>query len=381
LPTGSRPLVAAAWFVLLAVAGLVLVAGRDVLIPLALAVLIWPLIHAIAARYRKIRFRGRTAGRGLVLAMGVLTIAAVLAAAVRLIVSNVGAVSAAAPVYEANLLALLPRVAGALGLPPPQSLGELVGQVDLEAWIRSVSSALAAFAGSVGLVALYVAFLLLEQETFDRKVDALFRAPDEAASVRKLLGHIERRVERYLWIKTLVSLATAVLSWCVLRSVGCDNASFWALIIFMLNYIPFIGSLLGVLFPALLTLVQFGSFGPFLTVLIGLALVQFSLGNVVEPRLMGSSLNLSPIVIVVSLAVWGSLWGVAGMFLCVPIMVIVMIVCAHFSTTRSLAILLSATGQLDKDVPNPRRPGHLAPAPSALAAVPGPAHPPPFGTT
>ena len=382
MPTnGSRPLVAAAWFVLVAVAGIVLVAGRDVLIPLALAVLIWQLINAIAARYRKIRFRGRAAGRRLALTLGVLTIAVVLAVAVRLIVSNVGAVSAAAPVYEANLLALLPRFADAFGLPPPQSLSELVGQIDLEVWIRSISSALAAFVGSVGLVALYVAFMLFEQETFDRKVDALFPAPDRAASVRKLLGHLERRVERYLWIKTLVSLATAVLSWCVLALVGCDNASFWALVIFLLNYIPFVGSLLGVLFPALLTLVQFGSFGPFLAAVVGLALVQFSLGNVLEPRLMGNSLNLSPIVIVVSLAVWGSLWGVAGMFLCVPIMVIVMIVCAHFSTTRPLAVLLSATGQLDKDVPDPSRPRHPVHAPSAQAAVAGTAHPPPSEIT
>jgi predicted PurR-regulated permease PerM len=166
-----------------------------------------------------------------------------------------------------------------------------------------------------------------------------------------------------LWIKTLMSVATASLSWCVLAAVGCSNASFWALIIFMLNYIPFVGSLLGVLFPALLILVQFGSFGPFVTVLVGLAVIQFSLGNVLEPRLMGSSLNLSPVAIVVSLATWGGLWGVAGMFLCVPIMVSVMIVFAHFAPTRPLAILLSATGRLDKDVPDPAR----RPAPTCAA--------------
>jgi predicted PurR-regulated permease PerM len=246
--------------------GLILVAGSDVLIPLALAVLIWQLINAIAARYRRIRIRGQALGNWQRLTLSVLTIALALAVAVRLIVSNVGAVSAAAPVYEANLLALLPRLADLFGLPHPQSLGDLVGQIDLDVWIRSISSALAAFVGSIGLVALYVAFMLLEQETFARKIDALFPAPGKAASVRQLLGHIERRIERYLWIKTLMSVATAVLSWCVLAAIGCGNAGFWALIIFMLNYIPFVGSLLGVLFPALLTLVQFGSFGPFLVV-------------------------------------------------------------------------------------------------------------------
>jgi AI-2 transport protein TqsA len=376
LPVVFGPLRAAVWLALFLMAGYLLHAGRNVLIPLALAVLIWQLINAISARLQRLRVRGRALRRWQRQSLGILLIVLALWLVVNLIARNVGVVSANAPVYEANLLALLPRIAALVGLPPPQSVSELVGQIHLDVWIRSVSAALAGFASSTGLVALYVAFMLVEQETFDRKVDALFPAPDKAVSVRAVFQEIERRIERYLWIKTLMSAATAALSWCVLAAVGCQNAGFWALVIFMLNYIPFIGSLLGVLFPALLTLVQFGSFGPFLAAVIGLALVQFSLGNVLEPRLMGSSLNLSPIVIMVSLAVWGSLWGVAGMFLCVPIMVIIMIICAHFPTTRPLAVLLSATGQLDKDVPGPSRPGRPIPAPGVLAAVPGHARPP-----
>ncbi len=85
----------------------------------------------------------------------------------------------------------------------------------------------------------------------------------------------------------------------------------------------------------------------------GLTAIQLGLGSLLEPRLMGSTLNLSPVVIVVSLAVWGSLWGIAGMFLCVPIMVIITIVCAHFGPTRPIAIVLSGTGQLDDEIPGP----------------------------
>ena len=85
-----------------------------------------------------------------------------------------------------------------------------------------------------------------------------------------ILDQIELRIERYLWIKTLMSLLTAALSWVVLALIGCQNASFWALIVFMINYIPFLGSVIGVLFPALLVLVQFGSFGPFLAAVVGL---------------------------------------------------------------------------------------------------------------
>lgn len=349
MPIGAGPLVAAAWVALALMLGLILAAGRDVLIPLALAVLLWQLVNAIAARYGRLRIGGRPPSGGVRLTLAVLTLASALWLVARLIVSNVGAVSAAAPAYEANLMAFLLRLAGMLGLPPPESLADLLGEIEFDAWIRSLSATLAAFASSIGLVALYVAFLLLEQGTFGRKLEALFPEPGKAAAARAVFADIERRIERYLAIKTLMSAATAFLSWCVLAAVGCGNAGFWALVVFILNYIPFLGSFLGVLLPTLLTLAQFGSAGTALTVAAGLAAIQFGLGNVIEPRLMGRTLNLSPVAIMASLAVWGSLWGIAGMFLCVPIMVSAMIACARFAPTRPLAILLSASGSVDEE--------------------------------
>ncbi len=236
MSTGLKPLLAAAWLAVVILSGSVLIGGRDVLIPFALAALIWQLINATAARCRKIPLIGRFGGNWLALTLGVLATGLALSLVVDLIVANVGAVSAAAPAYEANLLALLGRGADLLGLPHPLSLGPLVGQIDLEVWIRRISIALAGFVGSIGLVALYVAFMMLEQASFDRKIDALFPDPVKAASARRLLGHLGHRVERYLWVKTVFSIATAALSWCVLAAVGCAQAPFWALIIFMLNY-------------------------------------------------------------------------------------------------------------------------------------------------
>ncbi len=347
MPIFAGPFVAAGWLAVLLMAGYLLHAGRSVLIPLALAVLVWQLINAVSARVQGIRIGGFGPNRWQRLVVGTTLIALALWLVVNLIASNVGSVSANAPRFEANLLALLPRVAGIFGLPAPQSVGDLVGQIRLDVLIRSISAALVGFVGSIGLVALYVAFMLVEQETFDRKVEALFTTPEGAAKTRSALAQIERRIERYLWIKTLMSLAVAILSWSVLSLIGCQNAGFWALVIFILNYIPVLGSLIGVVFPALLVLVQFGSFGQFFAVVVLLALIQIGVGNVVEPRLMGSSLNLSPLAIIASLAVWGGLWGIAGMFLCVPITVIVMIACAQFESTRPLAVLLSADGRLD----------------------------------
>jgi predicted PurR-regulated permease PerM len=98
--------------------------------------------------------------------------------------------------------------------------------------------------------------------------------------------------------------------------------------------------------PALLTLVQFDHLTPFLVVLFVIGTIQIVMANVIEPAVMGRSLNLSPLVVIVSLMVWGNIWGVVGMFLCVPITVVLMIVFAHFETTRPVAVLLSADGRI-----------------------------------
>ena len=348
-----KPLIAASWLAIFFLAGSLLIGGRAVLIPFALAVLIWQLINAIASRYQKVWLLGRSASNWLRLTMGVITIILAMTVVVNLIVSNVGSVSAAAPSLEANLIELLPRLADSLGLPHPPNTAQLFAEIDLDVWIRNLSATMAGLASNIGLVALYVAFMLFEQESYDRKIRALFPDQAKADAVRQLLGHIERSIERYLWVKTLFSIAIAFLSWCVLTAVGCQNAGFWGLVIFMLNYIPVVGSFLGVAMPAMLVLVQFGDLGPFFVVVVSLAVIQFSLGTVLEPKLMGSSLNLSPVVIVLSLAIWGSVWGIAGMFLCVPIMVIIVIVCAHFEPTRPLAILLSGTGDIGRGVVDP----------------------------
>ncbi|MGB0745268.1 MAG: AI-2E family transporter, partial [Opitutales bacterium] len=97
---------------------------------------------------------------------------------------------------------------------------------------------------------------------------------------------------------------------------------------------------------SVLTLVQFDTLGPFVVTVSILSAIQFCIGSLVEPKLMGNRLNLSPIVILLSLGLWGSIWGIPGMFLCVPITVIAMIICSYFPSTRPLAVLLSGNGQI-----------------------------------
>jgi predicted PurR-regulated permease PerM len=137
----------------------------------------------------------------------------------------------------------------------------------------------------------------------------------------------------------------------VLHFVGVDFASFWAVLIFLLNFIPTIGSIIATAFPSVLTLIQFDTLGPFIITVSILTTIQFCIGSLVEPKLMGNRLNLSPIVILLSLGLWGSIWGIPGMFLCVPITVIMMIVCSYFPNTRPAAVLLSGNGRVGSGIP------------------------------
>ena len=142
---------------------------------------------------------------------------------------------------------------------------------------------------------------------------------------------------------------TGVLSYLVLVTVGVDFAALWGMLIFLLNFIPTIGSILAVIPPILLSLVQFKGLTPFFIVMSSLISIQIIIGNILEPRLAGKSLNLSPLVILLSLVLWGKIWGIVGMFLCVPITVILNIVLANFESTKSIAIMLSANGKIVKE--------------------------------
>ena len=142
---------------------------------------------------------------------------------------------------------------------------------------------------------------------------------------------------------------TGLLSYFVLLIIGVDAPAFWAFLIFVLNFIPTIGSLIATIFPTIFALLQFGDFTQGILVLAIVGSIQMVIGNLVEPKLMGDSLNISPLVVLLTLAIWGVMWGITGMLLSVPITVIMIIIMSEFQTTRPLAILLSQTGKINTE--------------------------------
>lgn len=330
----------------LVVTGYLLAVGRDLLIPIAIAFMIWFLLNALARLFRRVPIGGGHMPPLVAMTLSIVAVLAALVALINMVADNISAVTLALPAYEANLDRLMAQASDLVGRDLMASVDKMMSDVPVAQVLTRVAGLLANVASQFGIVLVYVLFLLVEQQAFDSKTRALFPDPERERRVRRLLGDIQQEIQTYIWIKTLMSILTGAISYVVLIAVGVSFPEFWAVFIFLLNYIPTIGSLLGILFPAALTLMQFGAFVPFLLVLVPLAATQIVIGNVVEPRLMGSSLNISPLVVILSLTLWGALWGIAGMFLSVPIMVVLMIVLGHFPVTRPIAIMMSADGRV-----------------------------------
>ena len=137
---------------------------------------------------------------------------------------------------------------------------------------------------------------------------------------------------------------TGIISYIIMWLFSLDYAIIWAILIFILNYIPNIGSIIAVIFPVIMGLLQFGDLTTVGGLTAALGVVQLAIGNFIEPRLMGNQLNISSFVVLVALGVFGSIWGIAGMFLSVPLTVVIMIILSHFDTTRFIAVMLSGDG-------------------------------------
>lgn len=323
----------------------VLVVGQKFLVPLAVSIMIWYVINALSRSFTKV-LPGIHKPNWFTTLVSLISIGLFLTFAIDLLQTNIAGVATAAPTYKANFEILVSKAVFRFPSLEVINFSKLSQGIEIGPAILNLVGAFQSMLGSVFLVPIYVLFLMLEQGTFKHKIKAIFPSQTRYDSVMSILEHAQDDIQTYLWIKTLTSLITGVISYFVLLAVGVDFAAFWAFTIFLLNFIPTVGSIIATFFPALLALIQFDTFTQFFIVLIGVGSIQVIVGNFLEPKLMGNTLNVSPFIVMMSLTLWGSIWGIAGMFLSVPITVILLIVFAHFDKTRYLAILLSGNGNL-----------------------------------
>ncbi len=335
------------------VAGLVLIAvifldyGSGIFIPLAVALLVWFLINAVAASYQRFSLGGFHLPRAAAVALSLATILIGGFLMVNVVVTNVGAMSADSITFEKSLDPLINEFAGFFDISDKDVLNDIFDKIGFESLLSQIITAMASFASQLGVVVIYVLFLMLEQQFFDAKLRALVRDEAKRTWINGMLQRVAKDIQSYMWIMTLISAMTAGLSYLVMVWVGLDYAPFWAFLIFVLNFIPTIGSIVSTLFPFTFALLQFQHFGPAIILLVVIGAIQFVIGNIAQPRLAGQMLNMSGFVVILSLFAWGAIWGIAGMFLAVPITAIMIIVMANFQSTRPVAILMSQAGSVD----------------------------------
>ena len=319
--------------------------GRNVLTQFALAALLWLGIGGIASWLeRKARL-----DRRLALVAGGLFGAGLTGVAVWLFVTNVTTMGAQWASYQTRLDALIVDAYQLAGVAAPApTTQQLAARFSLDNWLAEAALGAQSALGDAVFILLYLAFIFAASSTFPAKLEAIFPNPQARSSAKDLLGRMRRSMETYLWVQTIISLIITILTYATLLLIGLENALFWSFLIFFLNFIPTIGSILATILPTVFALVQFPDLGSVALVALGVGFWQFFIGNVVQPRLMGDSLNLSALAVLVSLAVWGALWGIAGAFLSAPLTVMAMIALAQFRSTRWIAILLSANAEPEK---------------------------------
>lgn len=249
--------------------------------------------------------------------------------------------------YNTNFQLISEKFIGLVGDQALQSGISQIQDFNLASLISNALGALTNLLGNSFMVILYLLFLILEENVIKLKFRAIYHDESKREAALSIFRQIIKSVENYITLKTLVSIITGLASYFGLLILQIDFPIFWALLIFLLNYIPTIGSLIATLFPTLMALMQYPD-QPVksLLVLIIIGVIQVIVGNVIEPRVMGDNLNISPLVVILSLTLWGTLWGVVGMILSVPIMVVVIIVFSKIPSMRNLAVMMSSNGNV-----------------------------------
>lgn len=319
--------------------------ARDYAVPVAIAVFVWMLINAMAAALRRIPGVGGFP-HWVSKLIAVAAIFGAMALAGKVIATNVTQLGAGLSVRDSALLAQLSALASQLGLDTWIGIQGVLEKLELNrilAWGLSLAQELVS---DISLVVLYVLFLLVDERYYDAKMRALFPDAERRTNMERSIGRIGTEIRVYVWLMFLISLGVAVATWAVCAAVGINGPGFWGFLAFALNFVPTLGSIAAVVLPAVFGLLTLQDPVNLVILVSALAGIQVVAGEVILPRVMGARLNLSSVVILLMLVVWGAMWGPAGMFLAIPMTVIVVLITARFPTSRPIAILLSRDGRL-----------------------------------
>ena len=322
--------------------------GQSIMIPFIFALLLWFMVRVLSTLADRINFFNTYFPKWLKKAISAAIIMITICFFVQILFSSVNTIAKSHHNYDENISLIINKINLHFGVDLKEWVDNNVKNIDFGELIQSLLSSFTNFLSVAFMVLLFAVFIFIEESNFHDKIKTIVNnKPEKFSKLNSTLSKIEWSIARYLGIKTIVSLLTCVLSFIVMKLVGVNYAVFWSFLIFILNYIPTIGSLVATIFPAVFCLLQFGEFSQSLIVFFTVGCIQVLIGNILEPKWMGNSMNISPLVAIISLVFWGFIWGTIGMILSIPITVILIIICSQFDTTKQLAMLLSEKGNLE----------------------------------
>lgn len=350
-------------------AGAVLYALSDILTPLALAMFLAVMIDGFA---RVLQARLPGVSRRAAVPLAIVLSVAIFGGAAVFVADNATSFASQLVGYAPKLNGLIARVADMVGMDVPPTITQLIQQADPASHLGQVARGLQSFASTAAFVLVYLGFILASRRGWERKAVGLFGVREERQEAVAAFIRIRNGVEQYLWVQTITGLMIAVASWIAMAVVGLDNAIFWAILIFIASYIPVVGGIVAVALPPIFALLQFDTLWQAVVLFGVLQAITMFVGNVIQPRMQGRSLNMDPIVLLLALAFWSAVWGLPGAFLSTPLTTVMMVILAQFRGARWIAVLLSEDGN-----PGPTRDGHPITTPDQ-----GPTPPPaPRATT
>ena len=315
---------------------------KPILTPLMLALFLMVLVDELA---RRVHRRLPLLGSGPALAVALLILFVVFGALGVFVFQN-------ASNFIGELMTRGPRLGGRIagviagfGVHMPARMLRMLNRLDPTVYIGpiAVSAQNVIFEGV--LTTIYLGFLLASRGGIGRKIVTLFPTHERREQAGEIFERIRVGIERYVWVQTITGLLIAACAWGLMAALGLDNATFWALFIFLTSYVPMIGAAVGILAPVAFALLQFSSPWTAVALLAGLETIMFLIGNLILPRMQGRSLNLDPVILLLSLAFWGALWGLPGAFLSSPLTVMAMVILAQFPSSHWIAVLLSGDGE------------------------------------
>jgi len=342
---GQSAVRAAIIFLAVVAAGALVRIFQDILSPLVVATFLLLLIDALSrdldSRFPRLPRLAR------VLSAGVLIVAGFAAVIVLLVFQG--------PPFAIELRGVEPRV-NALITMATRMLGQtsftvrdVFGHADPSQEFAHIFAAARGALTFAGLVMIFLGFLLASRAAFSSKLDRLYESQHHRQQARRVFESIREAVEDYVRLVTFKALLIAIIAFVVMLALGVESALFVAFLVFLAAFVPIVGAFAGAVIPALVALAQFGDITKPAIIIVGLGVAVFVIDNILMPKLQGDELNIDPLLVLVSIGVWGLLLGPTGALLSTPLTVTVMAVAAEFDGARWLAVLISKDGQPIKD--------------------------------